>query len=217
MNRKLVGCLGILAAFFIVAGHASAQDKKDGALALEYDRVVRPVLGKYCNSCHTAPNPKGGIDLASRKGNELPEDWKEVWQRLRSRQMPPSGKPQPTASERERLLAWIEEVFARPTLAGHANPGPLRPRRLNAREYVNTVRDLFVTGGKSSLRKASSFEPLKDGRISLYRMFPPPEHPTQFVTRFLPQDTSDGGFDTLAENLTIPPFFVEKHLRATKV
>src|ERR1051325_7561742 len=110
MNRTLVGYLGIFAAFFIAAGHASAQEKNDGALALEYDRVVRPVLAKYCNSCHTAPKPKGGIDLASRKGNELPEDWKEVWQRLRSRQMPPSGKPQPTASERERLRSEERRV-----------------------------------------------------------------------------------------------------------
>jgi hypothetical protein len=104
------------------------------------------------------------------------------------------------------MLAWIERVFAAETWNGQADPGPLRPRRLNGRETINTIRDPFVTGGKPSVRK-TSFEPLKDGRISLYRMFPPPEHPAQFVTRFLPQDTSDGGFDTLAESLTIPPLF----------
>ena len=76
------------------------------------------------------------------------------------------------------MLAWIERVFAAETLAGEQDPGPLRPRRLNAREYTNTVRDLFVTGGRPSVRKASSFEPLKDGRISLYRMIPPPDHPS---------------------------------------
>lgn len=216
MVRERFGFLGIVASILVCTGTLPAQDKKDIALVTEYERAIRPLQAKYCASCHGATKPKGGIDLASRKGNEQPHAWKDVWERLRSRQMPPAGKPQPTAVERERMVAWIERVFAHETLGDHADPGSLRPRRLNAREYTNTVRDLFVTGGKSSVRK-TSFEPLKDGRISLYRMFPPPEHPTQFVTRFLPQDTSDGGFDTLAENLTIPPFFVEKQLRATKV
>lgn len=214
MNRILSGC--ILGAILGSAGPLPAQEKHDASVAAEFERAIRPLHAKYCNSCHGAIKPKGGIDLASRKGTEKPHAWKEVWERLRSRQMPPADKLQPTTVERDRMLAWIERVFVAETLAGQPDPGPLRPRRLNAREYTNTVRDLFVTGGKPSVRK-TSFEPLKDGRISLYRMFPPPDHPTQFVTRFLPQDTSDGGFDTLAENLTIPPFFVEKHLRATKV
>jgi mono/diheme cytochrome c family protein len=206
----------VIAALIAGAGPVRAQEKKPAELVAEYERAFRPLQAKFCHSCHGATKPKGGVDLASRKGHEKPHAWKDVWERLRSRQMPPSGQPQPSAAERERMLAWIENVFARETLAGHADPGPLRPRRLNGREYTNTIRDLFVTGGKPSVRK-TSFEPLKDGRISLYRMFPPPDDPTQFVARFLPQDTNDGGFDTLAESLSIPPFFIEKHLRATKV
>jgi hypothetical protein len=190
---------------------AQAQQGADA-----FVRDVRPLLEKYCTGCHGASNPKGGIDLAARTGREKPQDWKEVWERVRRKQMPPSDHAQPTAPERERLLTWIEHVFAQEKLAGFADPGPLRPRRLNSREYANTVRDLFVTGGKASIRK-TSFAPQKGGMISLYRMFPPPDHPTQFVTRFLPHDTNDGGFDTLAESLTLPPFHVEKQLRATKV
>lgn len=81
---------------------------------------------------------------------------------------------------------------------------------------MNTLRDLAVTNAKPSVRK-SSFEPLKDGRISLYRMLPPPDHPCDFVPRMLPQDTNDGGFDTIADNLSLPPFLMEKYLRVTKV
>lgn len=205
-----------LLAVLDLSGHLSAQEKEKSPSAVEYGSAIRPLVMKYCSSCHGAAKPKGGLDLASRNGAEKPDHWKDTWERLRSRHMPPSGKPQPSAAEREKMLAWIEGVFAQATLAGHADPGPLRPRRLNGREHTNTVRDLFVTGAKPSVRK-TSFEPLKDGRISLYRMFPPPEHPTQFVARFLPPDTSDGGFDTIAEGLSIPPFLVEKHLRATKV
>jgi len=216
MIRTLSLCLALLAATLAMTGPLPAQENGESPLAAEYGSAIRPLFTKYCISCHAATKPKAGLDLASRKGKEKAHDWRETWERLRSRHMPPSGKPQPTAVEREKMLAWIESVFANATLAGHADPGPLRPRRLNVREYANTVRDLFVTGAKPSVRK-TSFEPLKDGRISMYRMFPPPEHPTQFVVRFLPQDTSDGGFDTIAEGLSIPPFLVEKHLRATKV
>jgi hypothetical protein len=204
---------------FVVLGsasHLSAQTKSESPHHVEFERSIRPLQAKYCGICHSPTNPRGGIDLTSRSGAEKPHAWKEVWERVRSGQMPPAGKPQPTNAERRQMVAWIERVFAAERWGGEPDPGLLRPRRLNAREYANTVRDLFVTGGRTSVRK-SSFEPQKDGRISLYRMFPPPEHPTQFVARYLPQDTRDGGFDTLAENLTIPPFFLEKQLRASKV
>src|SRR5258708_4043697 len=101
-------------------------------------------------------------------------------------------------------------------LDGPRDPGPLPARRLNVRELMNTLRDLVVTNARPSVRK-TSFAPLKDGRISLYRMIPPPDHPTDFVARILPQDTNDGGFDTIADNLSLPPYLIEKYLRATKV
>ena len=37
------------------------------------------------------------------------------------------------------------------------------------------------------------------------------------MPRILPQDTNDGGFDTIADNLSLPPFLMEKYLRTTKV
>jgi len=65
--------------------------------------------------------------------------------------------------------------------------------------------------------RKTSFEPLKDGRISLYRMIPPPDHRPISWPVFLPQDTNDGGFDTIADNLSLPPFLMEKYLRVAKV
>jgi len=216
MTRNVFRCLTLIVAASAGTASSHAQENNPAAFAESYIGSIRPLLSRYCTSCHGAKKPKGEVDLASRTGKEGPDHWKSVWQRLRSRQMPPADNPQPTAAERERILGWIETVFAGATVAGQPDPGPLKPRRLNGREYSNTVRDLFVTGSRAQVRK-TSFEPQKDGRISLYKMFPPPDHPMQFITRFLPQDTSDGGFDTLADNLSVPPFHVEKHLRATKV
>lgn len=216
MKKLLGGCLIALAFLAAVIGVVPAQEQGSKRLAQEYAAEVRPLVVQYCSACHGPTKPQAGLEVVSRQGREKPEQWKEIWERLRSRQMPPGNAPQPTAAQREKMLRWIENVFSDATLAGQPDPGPLRPRRLTVREYTNTLRDLLVTGGKPSVRK-SSFEPGKDGRINLYRLFPPPEHPTRYLVRFLPQDTSDGGFDTLAESLSIPPFFIEKHLRATKV
>lgn len=176
---------------------------------------VQPLLARYCVSCHGPTKPKGGLNLAALPGPDNVQVWKEIRQRVRSRQMPPPGRPQPTADEREHLTNWIEGVFARHTLNGHPDPGPLPPRRLNVRETMNTLRDLAVAKNAAQPRRAS-FTPKPDGSISLYHIYPPPEHPCAFVARILPQDTSDGGFDTIGDNLSIPPFLLEKYLRCTK-
>ena len=171
---------------------------------------------KYCSGCHGESKPKAGLNLEALRGQEKPTVWKGVWERVRSRQMPPPGQPQPTAEERSRLTSWVEDIFAGHRLVGHADPGPLRPRRLNVREYRNTLRDLVVTGGRPQQWRAN-FAQKPDGSISMYQLYPPPEHPFAYTSRTLPQDTSDGGFDTVGENLSIPPFLMEKYFRCTKV
>jgi mono/diheme cytochrome c family protein len=185
-----------------------------------YARDVGPLLNKYCVGCHGEKKAKAKLNLQAWKGDEKPQAWKEVWQRLRSRQMPPPDQPQPTAPERERLLAWIEGIFARHTLDGQPDPGPLRPRRLNVREHMNTLRDLAVGKGAAQPRRVVYSKPKPDGSISTYdSIIPPhvPEHPCAFVARTLPQDTNEGGFDTIGENLSIPPFLLEKYLRCSKL
>jgi hypothetical protein len=140
MRRILLDGLGVLAILITAAQPSPAQEKKETSLVAEYETAIRPLERKYCANCHGAFEPKGGIDLASRKGDEKPHLWKDVWQRLRSRQMPPAGKPQPSAAERERMLAWIERVFAAETLAGHADPGPLSPIPWSGRADIHSDR-----------------------------------------------------------------------------
>ncbi len=166
-------------------------------------------------------NLRGGLNLAAISGDETAAknvaQWKHVWDRLKARQMPPSDQPQPTAEERERVTAWIETVFAQHTLDGHPDPGSLRPRRLNVREHRNTFRDLAVNKGNALPRKAT-YSRKPDGSVNLYHaVIPPPEHPCAFVSRTLPQDTHEGGFDTIGENLSIQPFLMEKYLRCSKL
>jgi hypothetical protein len=179
-------------------------------------RKARPLLGKYCSSCHGAKKPRAGLNLESLPPEKAASTWKRVWARMKARQMPPSDRPQPTAEEREQVLSWIEDTYANRALDGHPDPGPLRPRRLNVREHRNTFRDLVVVRDWPRPRRAA-YVPRKNGTVNLYdSIVPPPEHPCAFVTRILPPDTSDGGFDTISENLSIPPFLLERYLRCSK-
>jgi hypothetical protein len=184
-------------------------------------REVRDLLAQYCLACHGNKKSRGGLNLAAISAPETvakhPTPWKRVWDHVKARQMPPPDQPQPTAVERERLTAWIEGVLARLTLDGHPDPGPLHPRRLNVREYRNTLRDLATSRG-NALPRRTAYTPKPDGSVNLYQsVVPPPEHPCAFVSRTLPQDTSEGGFDTVGENLSIQPFLLEKYLRCSKL
>jgi len=199
--------------------HAQDNPGSKNTLTATYNGEIRPLLTKFCFTCHGAKQARGSLNLESLQAEATisqPRTWKKVWDRVRTHQMPPPERTQPSTAERQRLLAWMEQVFDLATLDGHRDPGPLPPRRLNVREYMNTLRDLAVTNARPSVRK-TSFAPLKDGRVSMYRMFPPPDHPCDFVPRILPQDTNDGGFDTIADNLSIPPFLMDKYLRTTKI
>src|SRR6266545_454273 len=112
----------------------AGEDKKPPSDKPErdaFEQRVRPVLAKYCFSCHGEKKQSVKLNLASFSAEAKPQDWKRVWERLRSRQMPPADQPQPTAAERALLLDWIEGLFARHTLDGQPDPGPLPPRRLN--------------------------------------------------------------------------------------
>ena len=218
MRAATLGIWLIIAAGLAVSWAATnAENPKDDKPAKDgYAEQVRPVLAKHCFACHGEKKQNAKLNLESFSGRVEPHAWKPVWERLRSRQMPPADQPQPTAAERERLLNWIEASFAAHTLDGHPDPGPLRPRRLNVREHMNTFRDLAFAKDGGRPRRVS-YTPKPDGSINLYHaVVPPPEHPCAFVPRHLPQDTNDGGFDTVGDNLTIAPFLVEKYLRCAK-
>ena len=113
-----------------------------GPPAGEFEAHVLPLLRAHCIECHSGPEPKGELDLgafADEKGARAkPETWKLVRARVAAGEMPPRKKPRLAPEESDNLLGWIDSV-----------PGAGKPagrtvlRRLNRREYENTVRDLY--------------------------------------------------------------------------
>lgn len=136
---------GLLAAALIcVATSAFALERKERE-ALFLSKTV-PLLKQYCLDCHSGAEPDGGLDLTKFKSPqkilENHKTWKVVIQRLQQGDMPPKDAAQPTRGEREFLAGWITDTLNDIDCRGSPEPGRVTIRRLNRREYQNTVRDL---------------------------------------------------------------------------
>lgn len=100
-------------------------------------------LKAYCVDCHTGPDSRGQLDLAallSVSAEQEFEAWENVADRVRNREMPPSDHAQPSEQQRLEFLDWYEQTLVRLV---KSQPAPMRPRRLSAVEYRNTIRSLM--------------------------------------------------------------------------
>ena len=110
----------------------------------------RALLDRYCVTCHNDRTLTAELTLQQadlERAGELGEEtevWETVVRRLRSRAMPPVGRPRPSEPEYERLAARLETALDAAAVAD-PNPGR-RPavHRLNRAEYTNAIRDLLA-------------------------------------------------------------------------
>jgi len=109
--------------------------------------AVTGVINKYCVNCHDGDMKKGGLDLASIRGDDLADHadaWEHVIRKLRGRQMPPIGKERPDERTYDTVVAQLASSLDRAS-AKHPNPGRTDTfRRLNRTEYQNSIRDLLA-------------------------------------------------------------------------
>ena len=143
MVGRILSAVVLASCGLLVAGPGRAQEPPARGYA-----EIRPLLDKYCGKCHGAVRPKAQLDL-TRFADEASvlksrKVWKRVLDQVQGLEMPPDDKPQPTAPEREALVAWIESALERVEPGQARNPGRVVLRRLNRVEYRNTVRDLLA-------------------------------------------------------------------------
>jgi hypothetical protein len=127
-----------IAAVFLFLGLAPAAFAAD----------ARAFLQTYCVECHGAEKQKGErrFDrLTLPAGNlEAVIELQDIIDQLNLGEMPPKKSKQPTTAER---LAVVNEL-TRAATAGraqfHSTGGQAVLRRLNRREYIRTVGDLFA-------------------------------------------------------------------------
>jgi hypothetical protein len=144
----------------------------------------RPLLNRYCLTCHNDALKTGGLTLATID-TEHPEADAEVWERvfrkLRAGLMPPSGAPRPDRATIDAFRGTIEASIDRAALE-KPNPGATSLHRLNRNEYANVIRDLVAVD------------------VDAATMLPP--------------DDSSEGFDNIADVLGTSPALIERYIGA---
>lgn len=103
-------------------------------------------LKTHCIKCHSGDKPKADLKLDGFTDDASLLKDRKTWQRvidtIKAGEMPPSNKPQPTATERDTFLKVVDGVFERHDRTAKPDPGRVTMRRLNRNEYNNTIRDL---------------------------------------------------------------------------
>ena len=109
---------------------------------------VKPFLQRFCADCHADGASEGGFDAselsADLSGKAAFAKWERVFDRVQTGEMPPQDSDQPEKTDRAKFLRSL----GRPLWDTHAASKETVLRRLNRREYQNTLNDLFGTNLK---------------------------------------------------------------------
>ncbi len=114
----------------------------------EIPQQYKPFLESHCIECHGPDKQKGKVRLDTLSFHidsiETAEHWRKVLAAINSGDMPPEDHPkQPEKSAKADFLEVLSNtmVIARKTLTDQG--GKITMRRLNRREYQNTLRELL--------------------------------------------------------------------------
>src|SRR5262245_53092532 len=107
--------------------------------------ATKSFLDKHCLACHNDRTRTAGLTFDHAALDQVganADAWEKVVRKLRTRAMPPAGRPRPDESAYEDVIGWLESELDR-----HSSPAsiPVGPafHRLNRTEYANAVRDLL--------------------------------------------------------------------------
>jgi hypothetical protein len=108
---------------------------------------LKPFLVTYCNSCHGEQKQRGDRRFDQLTGEITDDaslvDLQDIVDQLNLAEMPPKNAKQPTASERQAAVAWLTGRIQKYHEQRRSSGGYSTLRRLNSREYKNSIRDLF--------------------------------------------------------------------------
>jgi hypothetical protein len=112
----------------------------------DFAKSIRPVLAQNCVPCHSSSTGKGPANfLKAQTAQDVDGDrglWRNVAAQLRNRTMPPIASKL-TEEDRLRVASWIDTELRRTSCSAGDYAGAPAIRRLNRREYHNTIRDLL--------------------------------------------------------------------------
>ncbi len=107
----------------------------------------RAFLKEYCVECHDAEKQKGKLrldDIALTVDTvEKADRWQKILNQINSGEMPPDDAKQPDRTAKADFLEMLSETMVAARRSIGDSGGRLTLRRLNRREYQNTLRDLL--------------------------------------------------------------------------
>lgn len=111
------------------------------------DEKHRGFLKEYCVECHNADKQKGKLRLDAISFTldtvERADRWQKILNQINAGEMPPDDVKQPTQSAKANFLEMLSDTMVTARQSIGDNRGQLTMRRLNRREYKNTLRELL--------------------------------------------------------------------------
>ncbi len=133
--------------FFVLMTGAGPVDVSGDAPHAVLPERHRNLFQEHCVSCHGEEKQKGKFRIDELPSSidtiETAEKWQKVLNQMNSGEMPPEDEKQPDNTAKADLLADLAEVMvaARKNLGDQK--GVITMRRLNRREYRNTLREML--------------------------------------------------------------------------
>lgn len=147
VSASAVAVLAVLVSFAGTSRAAVKPDRTKLELEQSFTGKVKPFLQSYCISCHGKEKPQAQLDLSSYTSlATAAQDYAHLGlmvEKLEAKEMPPKevGK-QPTAAQRDGVVAWLKGMRKYEAERNAGDPGLVLARRLSNSEYDYTIRDL---------------------------------------------------------------------------
>ena len=131
----------------VFAQDAAASDSRAESATKMPTDVLEPFFKSYCIRCHGPKKQNGDVRFDQANwaiaNSDIAQRWQDVLDVLNGGDMPPEDEQQPESAELAKTLEILTGTLqtARDRLTSQG--GEIVLRRLNRREYANTVRDLF--------------------------------------------------------------------------
>ena len=188
-RRRILFSTGWLVLIGSVASQLTAAPQQAAPApaqqAVPAPATQRPLLDKYCVTCHSDKLKTGGLSLQSADLAKVPENaeiWEKVIRKIRVEAMPPQGMPRPDKATMDLFASSLENAIDREA-AARPNPGRSALHRLNRSEYANAIRDLLALDVDTAT--------------------------------LLPPDDESYGFDNIADVLKTSPSLLERYMSAS--
>jgi hypothetical protein len=136
-----------LPSLLLVSLLAVAASPANAAPQARLDAKHRDFLKDSCLKCHNAEKQKGKVRL-----DDIPftldsvhkaDLWQKVLNTINSGEMPPDDEKQPSAAAKTDFLDALSQTLVAARAVLGDSGGKITMRRLNQREYKNTIRDLL--------------------------------------------------------------------------